>query len=266
MVTSQETDKIWPALIKAQKSFTTVPKNKTAKVKTKSGAEFSYKYADLSDVLSMAIPKLADNDLFFTQPNIYTDGVLRVVSRIVHVSGQWVESDGVRIIEGDDPQVFGSQSTYYRRYDGCSLLGIAPDEDTDGQGFKKTATTPAQATEQAKPKQEEKKTPEVHEADFRWVGDRLTVPVAAVDKKYSEKKKANYLVVWPDGTINGTGSLYVWDESLFDHLLGKAQRQTCSFEIDRSKKWWNITKVYSVGEDVIEDEPAKTERPSDEPF
>jgi hypothetical protein len=136
MKSSEKVDLIAQARVKAQKAFTPVPKNKTATVKTKSGGEYKYKYADLADCLAMALPHLSANDIVLTQPHALVDGKLRVTTHLLHVSGQWMESDGIEILENGDPQHLGQQSTYYRRYDGCSFLGIAPDEDTDAQGVK----------------------------------------------------------------------------------------------------------------------------------
>jgi hypothetical protein len=69
---------------------------------------------------------------------------------LMHESGEWMESDGIEISEAGDPQQFGGESTYFRRYDGCSFIGVAPDEDTDAQGAGKRTpkTTPAQAMQQ----------------------------------------------------------------------------------------------------------------------
>jgi hypothetical protein len=135
------------ALASAQADYVPVPKNKTAKVKMKSGGEFSYNYADLADCLSMAIPRLAKHGIAFTQPHTFIDGKLRVVTFLLHESGEWLESDGIEISEDGDPQQFGAESTYFRRYDGCSFIGVAPDEDTDAQqvGNRIRRTTPAQA-------------------------------------------------------------------------------------------------------------------------
>lgn len=121
------------ALASAQAEYVTVPKNKMAKVKTKAGGEYSYAYADLADILAMALPRLSKHGIAFSQPHILVDGKLRVVTHLLHKSGEWMQSDGIEISEDGDPQQFGAESTYFRRYDGASLLGIAPDEDTDAQ-------------------------------------------------------------------------------------------------------------------------------------
>ena len=134
------------ALAAAQAEYVAVPKSKTAKVKMKSGGEFSYNYADLADCLSMALPRLSKHGIAFSQPHvIFPDGKLRVVTFLLHESGEWMESDGIEISEEGDPQQFGAEATYFRRYDGCSLIGVAPDEDTDAQqaGNRTRKVTPA---------------------------------------------------------------------------------------------------------------------------
>src|SRR4051812_32377588 len=97
---------IGTALAAAQKEFTVVPKNKTAKVKTKTGGEYSYNYADLADCLSMALPLLAKNSIAFLQPDNLIEGKLRVCTLLVHSSGEWMMSDGIEISEDGDPQQF----------------------------------------------------------------------------------------------------------------------------------------------------------------
>lgn len=135
------------ALAKSQSEFAPVQKNKTAKVKTKAGYEYTYQYADLADILQMALPVLSKNGIAFSQPHILIDGKLRVVTYLLHKSGEWMHSDGIEISEDGDPQQFGAESTYFRRYDGASFIGVAPDEDTDAQqaGKRTGRTTPAQA-------------------------------------------------------------------------------------------------------------------------
>lgn len=126
------------AFASAQAEFVPVRKTKTAKVKgtSKNGKDYdyTYQYADLADILEMAIPRLSRQGLAFSQPHCMVDGKLRVVSYLLHKSGEWMHSDGIEISElSPDPQQLGIESTYFRRYDGSSFLGIAPDEDTDGQ-------------------------------------------------------------------------------------------------------------------------------------
>jgi len=125
--------KLAEALAKAQSEFTPVPKLKTATVIKKDGSgKFTYVYADLADVLSMALPVLARNGLALTQPLVRKADKLYVTTRLLHSSGEVLEDDGIFIPENIQPQQFGTYISYYRRYSAASLLGIAPDADTDG--------------------------------------------------------------------------------------------------------------------------------------
>lgn len=134
---SPEYKEIYAAFIQAQGEFAPVAKTKTATVKgrTKTGVEYeyTYKYADHADVLAMALPVLTKHGLGLMQPHMWIDGRLRVATRLIHSSGQWLQSYGLGLPENLAPQDFGSLSTYWRRYDVCSLLGIAADEDIDAQ-------------------------------------------------------------------------------------------------------------------------------------
>ena len=129
---SAEYEKVYAAFIEAQAEFTPVPKNKTAKVKTKTGFEYTYKYADLADVLAMALPVLNRHKLGLLQPHIFVNGRLRLATRVMHATGQWMQSYGLSLPENVEPQVFGSIDSYWRRYDGCSFLGIVAEDDFDG--------------------------------------------------------------------------------------------------------------------------------------
>ena len=153
MRTSNTIASIVESLSAAQAEYVPVPKNRTAKVKTKAGYEYTYAYADLADILAMALPRLSKHGIAFSQPHILVDGKLRVVTHLLHKSGEWMQSDGIEISEDGDPQQFGAESTYFRRYDGASLLGIAPDEDTDAQQAgnrqRRTANPPQAAPQSA---------------------------------------------------------------------------------------------------------------------
>lgn len=129
---STEINLLNEALSKAQGSFPSIPKNKTAKVKMRDNkGEYTYKYADLADVLSAAIPKLTENGLSLRQPVRHSSTGMILVTEIHHSSGQWASDDGLPIGRSSSPQELGSELTYMRRYGACGMLGIAPDVDED---------------------------------------------------------------------------------------------------------------------------------------
>lgn len=129
---------LYEALRAAQETLPEVAKNRTAKVKGKSKTgnefEYSYKYADITDVLSAVRPHFAKHGLTILQPTRIEGNALQVATRIVHdVTGQYEESLYPVAAIGADHQALGSALTYARRYALCSMIGLAPDEDADGQ-------------------------------------------------------------------------------------------------------------------------------------
>ena len=71
-----------------------IPKSHKAKIKTKSGADYEYSYADLPDILDAVRPILAAEGLALAQSvESLGDGVIGVVTRIYHTGG-WVETFG----------------------------------------------------------------------------------------------------------------------------------------------------------------------------
>jgi hypothetical protein len=147
---SAEMKNLLAALIKAQAEFTAVPKNKTASVySSKTGKSYTYKYADLADVLTMALPVLTKHELGIIQPNLLVNGQLRVVTHLIHSSGEWMCGDGLALIESGPRQDVGTDLTYDRRYDLCGLLGIVADEDIDAQ--KDMPAAPSESVKQPTP-------------------------------------------------------------------------------------------------------------------
>jgi hypothetical protein len=149
------------ALAQAQAEFVPVPKNRVAKVRgEKNGKwyEYEYRYADWADILNMARPRLAKYELAFTQLTLYVNNKPREVSILLHSSNEWLASEGLELPSPGTtkPQEFGGYQSYYKRYDGSALLGIAADEDTDGPsdpGEQKQTASTSGHTEQPKPVQ-----------------------------------------------------------------------------------------------------------------
>ena len=138
MRTSEQIDQLAAALAAAQGAFPAVTKNRTATVPTKTGGTYSYRYADLTDLLDAVRPVLSANGLAVVQGGTGE----RMVTRLVHTSGQWIEADGTLPATQATPQGLGSAITYARRYWLTALLGIAAEEDDDG----------AFGTQEAKPR------------------------------------------------------------------------------------------------------------------
>jgi len=133
MQQSTETAELYAALAAAQAEITNPSKDKIAKVPTKTGGSYSYSYADIADVLNTVRPVLARHGLAVMQLPVMAAGDLLLRTRIAHKSGQWIESEYPVCQIGGDHRVMGAALTYARRYALCPMLGIAADEDTDGE-------------------------------------------------------------------------------------------------------------------------------------
>lgn len=92
---------------------------------------FKSTYANLSDILQAVMPLLSSCGLSITQPMRVTDNGTILITRLLHESGELIESEMI-LPHNADPQKFGSLISYYKRYQLTALLGIATiDEDDD---------------------------------------------------------------------------------------------------------------------------------------
>lgn len=94
------------------------------------------KYADLSSVIDAIKQPLAHNGLSFVQMPFSSNGEMGVQTRLMHSSGQWMESQFSLPMNEERgksmAQVAGSVITYLRRYALSAMLGVVADEDADG--------------------------------------------------------------------------------------------------------------------------------------
>ena len=122
---SEETNELSLALCLAQGQM-------GGAVKDSSNPFFKSSYADLTSVIKAIKQPFADNGLSYTQFPVSSDIGVGVATRLMHVSGQWVESEFVLPIVKQDPQAAGSAITYARRYALQSIAGI-PTADDDAE-------------------------------------------------------------------------------------------------------------------------------------
>ena len=113
------------ALIKAQRAFPAIEKKRTAK-----GEKFSYKYADINDLIALTRKALADNGLAISQ-QIDDIQPPALVTELLHEGGGRLTSRMPIQLSGK-PQEVGSLLTYYRRYTLSALLGVSSEADDDG--------------------------------------------------------------------------------------------------------------------------------------
>lgn len=142
------TGELAAALAKAQGQMEAAAKDST-------NPFFHSKYADLASVWGACRKPLADNGLAVTQHPVTTfrgepeivlvktrsgedratvRGMMNVslTTRLLHSSGESVESTVSALLPSSDPQTVGSAITYLRRYGLAAMVGVAPDDDDDG--------------------------------------------------------------------------------------------------------------------------------------
>ena len=126
------------ALAAAQGELKNPKKTRTAIVKgtsrkTGKAYEMSYKYADIGDVLQTILPVLSKHGICVSQPTkILDNGSLVLITRVSHVSGQFIESEYPICGSNGDHQQMGAALTYARRYALTTLIGVSAVDDTDG--------------------------------------------------------------------------------------------------------------------------------------
>jgi hypothetical protein len=150
---SPDIAQIAPALVKALGELTDVPKGREAKIPTKTGASYGYKYADLADTLSMIRPVLARHGLAVTQTASNPDGdTVAITTTLIHSSGEWMSFHPLLLPNGRTAQETGSAITYGRRYSLLAVLGLAA-EDDDG------ASAAPRQSRSASPRSQERPQP-----------------------------------------------------------------------------------------------------------
>lgn len=124
---------------------------------TAGSGKFSYKYVELPNIITQINPILRKHGLVFYQSHQSTVvngtlwvGVSTTLTHIEsgdsihsHISSEVVDLNGM-----NDYQSLGSLSTYLRRYDLSTLLGLVTEKDDDaaGVGKRKSATKAVQTT------------------------------------------------------------------------------------------------------------------------
>lgn len=125
---SEQINEIAAALSAFQGTIKQPKLSKEVKVKTKTGRDYTFKYADLSACVEAAAPILKANGLAVSQ--IICNYTL--ITLLTHTSGQWIKSElPISLNQGADYQALGSAITYIKRYSYCAILGIVADADDD---------------------------------------------------------------------------------------------------------------------------------------
>lgn len=130
MKTSESIGNIAKALAAAQGEFKNPPCDKTVNIVHKSGGKHSFKYAQLPTCYDVTRAALAKNGIAHFTAQIEIEGGIKISCRLIHESGEWLESS-LPLPHQADPKLMAGNLTYYRRYLFNGLVGIAGDDDLD---------------------------------------------------------------------------------------------------------------------------------------
>lgn len=143
MYQSNEINELMGALAKAQGKM-------SGAIKDAANPFFKSKYADLNSVWSACREPLSENGLAVTQTvQEKESGEIFLRTTLAHSSGQWISSIMPIRIKSDgkknELQELGACLTYLRRYTLSAIVGVAPDEDDDGNSVSGYKASPQRA-------------------------------------------------------------------------------------------------------------------------
>ena len=114
------------ALSKAQGEF-------GAAIKDKKNPFYKSSFADLSSVIEASRDALVNNEIAILQFPSGDERRTYLTTKVIHSSGEWLESTVGCVPQKPDTQGIGGVITYLRRYSMAAILGITQ-EDDDGNG------------------------------------------------------------------------------------------------------------------------------------
>jgi hypothetical protein len=121
---------------------------------------FRSKYVQIDGLLAAVRPILAQHGLSVVQSTGGDGQNVTITTMILHTSGEWLKTDALTLrAQQATPQGAGSAITYGRRYSLSAALGVAWDDDDDGNA----ASTPPKAEKKAAPKAKTKEEPKAKE-------------------------------------------------------------------------------------------------------
>jgi hypothetical protein len=184
--------------------------------KTANNPYFKSKYAPLDAIIEATRPVLAKHGLAIQQNPVFADGCAGVQTVIIHKGGHKEHSLLMLPLKDQSPQGVGSAITYARRYSLAAVLGIASEDDDDGNVSSGLSKKTAEESRPAVAKAMDK-NPVVRPAGnvtATWRGVLPTqAKVAAQNKDGSSRTWTLYCV-----EFNDNGKLieaFTFDEKLF---------------------------------------------------
>lgn len=199
MNTSENINEIASALAKAQSEVKNPSFNRV-------NPHFKSKYADLGEVLGVVRPALSKYGIALMQMTDFGDNGIVLHTRLTHSSGQWIEST-YPVSNLGTHQAMGAALTYAKRQALSAIVGVAGEDDTDGEDAKEsTAGVKPQAKKPVKPASlsSEKST----EALDSMMADLVTVDTKIGLQQWASKWRDVKATLTPDDSNVITEAFY----------------------------------------------------------
>jgi hypothetical protein len=127
MEMSPEINELAGALAKAQGAMKAASKDAV-------NPHFKSSYSTLASVWDAARGPLSANGLSLAQGAHADNQLVSITTILMHTSGQWMRDTLTMSARDASPQSVGSTISYGRRYGLSAMVGVAPDDDDDGEG------------------------------------------------------------------------------------------------------------------------------------
>lgn len=160
------TGNIAKALAKAKSEFKPLHKNAEVTVKTRSGGSYGFKYADLTAIFEATSEALSKHGI----AAVHTIRGEKLELKLLHESGEKIISSVPLPAMNNDIQAYGSALTYLKRYTLSAALGLAADDDDDGN-LSMGNEAQKKRIERAKPKTPTTK-PEIIKSIQDWLASK----------------------------------------------------------------------------------------------
>ena len=210
------------ALGQAQSQFSPIKQDKD-------NPFFKSRFASLGAIIDATKGALAKNGLAVSQL-VDTNGVVHVDTLLMHESGEWIRSSISLKPKADDPQSIGSAITYGRRYSLGAILGVASEDDDDGnqssgKGDQKKPETQPEQPKAPAPAGQPTRKPQVSNPDDPITGPQSKAIHALLTKLNItddlERMEHISRIAGIQPTVTSTASLTKGEASTVIESLGK---------------------------------------------
>ena len=190
------------------------------------------KYATINSCLKAVKTVLQNNNLSIMQ--LTHTAPDRLVTRIIHTSGEFIEDGGVplHLANKNNPQQLMGCITYAKRNGLCACLGIAGEDDDDGQSATpkdelpkpKSKPQPQQKTEAVEPElpQEQYTEPTEIQKTLIWINDQI--------KGFERHRHMGQHLAWVDVNKETLDQLKSEHRDLWEDLLKNWKKRKATLE------------------------------------